>query len=311
MSWLSKLKSALGKTSDKLQSGIVNIFTKKKLDNAMLEQLEDLLIESDMGVAAASELVESLRQQRFGKEVTPDEVKEVLAAEMTGMLSPLARPFEVNPSLKPHVVLVVGVNGNGKTTTIGKLAHQFTRGGHKVMLAAADTFRAAAVEQLEVWAQRSKLSLIKAEANADPASVAYRALEEARREQADILLIDTAGRLQNKSNLMAELQKITKVIQKIDPAAPHSVLQVLDATTGQNALNQVEVFREMIGVTGLIVTKLDGTAKGGVIVALAQKFQLPIHAIGIGEGIEDLDSFEAADFTANLVGMRGRDADAA
>lgn len=301
MSWLSKLKSALGKTSGKLQTGIIDIFTKKKLDDEMLEQLEELLIESDMGAAVAAELVESLRQQRFGKEVTAEEVKEVLAAEMIGMLSDLARPLSIDPTAKPHVVLVVGVNGNGKTTTIGKLANQLVRGGHQVVLAAADTFRAAAVEQLEIWAQRSNIPLIKAEANADPASVAYRALEEARRMQADVLLIDTAGRLQNKSNLMVELQKVVKVLQKLDPEAPHSVVQILDATTGQNALSQVEVFREMIGVTGLVVTKLDGTAKGGIVVALAKKFGLPIHAIGIGEGMEDLDSFRAIDFTSNLL----------
>lgn len=306
MSWLGKLKGSLSKSSSKLQEGIANIFTKRPLDQAMLDQLEELLIESDMGVSVATDLVENFSRERFGKEVAPEEVRAALAGQVAELLTPVAKPLEIDPALKPHVVLVVGVNGNGKTTTIGKLASKLKAEGKSVMLAAADTFRAAAVEQLGVWAERCDLPLVKGAHEADPASVAYQALEQARAKGVDVLMVDTAGRLQNKANLMAELEKIIRVMKKLDEHAPHTVLQVLDATTGQNALSQVETFRQMVGVTGLIVTKLDGTAKGGVVVALAKKFGLPVHAIGVGEGIEDLNSFQASDFAAGLMEQAAR-----
>ncbi len=301
LSWLAKLKSGLSKSSNKISEGVTSIFVKRKLDDEALEKLEELLIESDMGLAAASEMTEALAKDRFNKDVTGEEVKEALAKQMAAILAPHAKPLVIDAALKPHVILMVGVNGNGKTTTIGKLGLRFKREGKKVMLAAADTFRAAAVEQLLVWGERAGIPVIRGEPNADPASVAYNALEQAKAAGADILMIDTAGRLQNKSNLMDELKKTIKVIKKLDASAPHTVLQVLDGTTGQNALSQVEVFKEMVEVNGLVVTKLDGTAKGGIVVALARKFGLPIHFIGIGEGIEDLQPFEARDFAMNLV----------
>lgn len=302
MSFLTRLKSGLTKTSSKLGDGITGIFTKRRLDAHALDVLEELLIASDMGAGVAAELTAGLSAQRFDQEVSPDEVREFLAGEIEKILAPYVKmltPIDHQPT----VILVVGVNGNGKTTTIGKLAHRFKAEGKKVMLAAADTFRAAAVEQLMVWGERSGIPVITGAPESDPASVAFRAYEIAIAQKMDVLLIDTAGRLQNKSNLMEELQKISKVLKKIDESAPHHVVQVLDATTGQNALSQVQVFREMIGVTGLVVTKLDGTAKGGVVVALAKQFGLPIHAIGVGEGIEDINSFEASDFSRNIVGL--------
>ncbi len=296
--WLSRLKAGLNKTSTKLSEGITGVFTKRKLDAQMLGELEELLVQADMGTATSAKIVAAFGKQRLDKELSSDAIKEALAQEIAQILEPAAQPLSFTH--QPHVVLVVGVNGNGKTTTIGKLAHQLKAEGKKVMLAAADTFRAAAVEQLKVWADRNGCEIITGEPNADPASVAYKAVEEAKAKGVDILLIDSAGRLHNKSNLMAELQKIIKVIKKIDETAPHSVIQVLDATTGQNAITQVEVFKEMVNVTGLVITKLDGTAKGGIVVALADKFKLPIHAIGVGEGIEDLRPFSALDFASNL-----------
>jgi fused signal recognition particle receptor len=302
-SWFARLRSGLSKSSGKLGEGIAAIFTKRKLDDAMLAQLEEVLLATDMGPVVAAELTETLARQRHDKDVTTEEVKQVLAEEVSRLLSPYTRPLVIDKSRSPHVVLMVGVNGNGKTTTIGKLAEQWRREGYRVMLAAADTFRAAAVEQLEVWGRRSGVPVITGAPQADPASVAFQALEKARQEKIDVLVVDTAGRLQNKNNLMEELQKIIRVIQKLDPAAPHDVVQVLDATTGQNALSQVEVFRQMVKVTGLIVTKLDGTAKGGVVLALAKKFALPLYAIGIGEGIDDLRAFSARDFADNLLAL--------
>lgn len=301
VSFLARLKSGLSRSSGKISEGISSIFIKRKLDDAALEALEELLIESDMGATVAAEMTAQLAKQKFGRDVTDDEVKDALAAHAAAILQPCAQPLLIDDAKKPYVIMVIGVNGNGKTTTIGKLALQMKRDGKKVMLAAGDTFRAAAVEQLSVWAERAGVPIITGAHESDAASVAYRALEEATAQQADVLLIDTAGRLHNKANLMAELQKISKVIKKLDEGAPHAVLQVLDATTGQNALSQVETFKEMIGVSGLIVTKLDGTAKGGVVVALAKKFSLPIHAVGVGEGIEDLDAFNAAEFARNLL----------
>jgi fused signal recognition particle receptor len=299
--WLARLKSGLSKTSSKLSEGIVGVFTKKKLDESSLEELEELLIQADMGSATASKIIKGFGAQRFDKEFSSDDIKQILAKEIEIILTPVAKSFEVFSDKKPHIVLVVGVNGNGKTTTIGKLAYLLKGEGHTVMMAAVDTFRAAAVEQLKVWGERTNCEVIAGAANADPASIAYKAVEEARAKKIDILLIDSAGRLHNKTNLMAELQKIITVIKKLDPDAPHSVIQVLDATTGQNAINQVEVFRSLVNVTGLVVTKLDGTAKGGIVVAIADKFGLPVHAIGVGEGIEDLQAFKALDFAANLV----------
>jgi fused signal recognition particle receptor len=298
--WLGRLKSGLSKTSTKLNDGITGIFTKRKLDQETLSGLEELLIESDMGAAAAAKIIAGFGKQRLDKEISVDEIRKTLAQEISVLLKPAQHSLVIDKSLCPHVILVVGVNGNGKTTTIGKLAQHFKQSGHHVMLAAVDTFRAAAVEQLKIWSDRTGCEVITGEPNADPASVAYKALEEAKKKKADILIIDSAGRLQNKMNLMAELQKIIKVIKKMDEKAPHTVLQVLDATTGQNALSQVDVFLGMAHVTGLIVTKLDGTAKGGVIVAIAEKFKLPIYYIGVGEGIEDLQPFNADDFARNL-----------
>jgi len=303
MSWLGKLKTGLSKSSGKLSGGIAGIFTRSKLDADSIERLEELLIEADLGAKVAGELTALLAKQRFEKHIAPEEVREFLAGEIAAILAPLARPLILDPAVKPNVILVVGVNGNGKTTTIGKLSSRYKAAGRKVMLAAADTFRAAAVEQLQEWGRRAQIPVITGEAESDPASVAYRAYELAKAENIDVLLIDTAGRLQNKSNLMTELQKISKVLKKIDAAAPHHVLQVLDATTGQNALTQVQIFKDLTQVTGLAVTKLDGTAKGGIVVAVAKQSALPIHFIGIGEEIDDLDHFEATDFARNLLDL--------
>jgi fused signal recognition particle receptor len=287
----------------KLTDGITGIFTKRKLDDEALSELEDLLIEADMGAATAAELVAGLSRHAFEKEISPEEVKKFLAGEIAKSLQKVAAPFVPNTSHKPAVVLVVGVNGSGKTTTIGKLANKFKADGYKVMLAAADTFRAAAVEQLQEWGKRSNIPVITGEHESDPASVAYKAYEVARTAQSDILLVDTAGRLHNKANLMAELQKISSVLKKIDANAPHHVIQVLDATIGQNTLAQVQSFKEMANVSGLILTKLDGTAKGGVVVALAKAFGLPVHLIGVGEGIDDLKPFKPIEFSSKLVGL--------
>ncbi|MBM3617249.1 MAG: signal recognition particle-docking protein FtsY [Alphaproteobacteria bacterium] len=301
-SWAARLKDGLSRTSGQLSEGITSIFTKRKLDDDALEELEELLIRADLGAKVASRIVADFAKGKFDKEISPGDVKEELASRVAAILEPVAKQVDISPAHKPHVMLVVGVNGNGKTTTIGKMANLLKNGGWKVMMAAGDTFRAAAVGQLQVWGERVGCEVVTGVENADPASVVYRAYEEAVAQGVDILLVDTAGRLHNKQNLMAELQKIFKVLQKLNPDAPHSVVQVLDATTGQNALAQVEAFKSMAQVSGLIVTKLDGTAKGGVVVALAEKFNLPIHAIGVGEGIEDLRDFSAHDFARNLLG---------
>ncbi len=301
MSFFARLKTGLTKSSTKLSDGITGIFTKTKLDDAAIESLEELLIESDMGAKVATELSSALAKEKFDKEISPQEVKKFLAGEVAKILEPYATPLAPDVTKKPCVIMMVGVNGNGKTTTIGKIANRFKAHGLKVMMAAGDTFRAAAVEQLQVWGQRAGIPVICGEHEADPASVVFKALEQAKAEGADVLLVDTAGRLQNKANLMAELQKITKVLKKIDESAPHHVIQVLDATTGQNALSQVQAFKDTAGVTGLIITKLDGTAKGGVVVALARQFALPVHAVGVGEGIDDLDSFQPSVFSENLM----------
>ena len=272
------------------------------LDDDMLEQLEELLISSDMGVDTAMRVTANIANGRFGKKLSTDEIKKLLSDEITRIMKPVAKPLPLYVQ-KPQVVLVVGVNGSGKTTTIGKLASQFEAVGKSVVIAAGDTFRAAAVEQLQIWGDRAGVPVLTAAEGSDPASLAYEAIEKARAVQADLLLIDTAGRLQNRTDLMEELAKIVRVIKKQDPDAPHNTLLVLDATTGQNALNQVDTFKALADVSGLVMTKLDGTAKGGVLVALADKFGLPIHAIGVGEQIDDLSPFDPEDYAKALTGQ--------
>ena len=301
--WFARLRAGLAKSSAALTDGINAIFTRRRLDAAALDELEELLIASDMGLAVAEEVVAGLRRTRFGQEVTPEEIRGALADEVGRLVAPVAKPLRYDPATRPFVVLVVGVNGSGKTTTIGKLARQYRDEGRRVVLAAGDTFRAAAVEQLQIWGQRTGCRVVTRPHGADAAGLAYDALVEAKNEGADLLLIDTAGRLQNKADLMAELQKLVRSVKKVDPAAPHSVLLVLDATVGQNAHAQAEIFRQMVGVTGIVMTKLDGTAKGGVLVSLAEKYGIPIHLIGIGEGAEDLRPFDAYSFARGLVGL--------
>ncbi len=301
--WLARLRGGLAKSTKRVTESIAGLFTKKKLDQQTLDELEEALIQADLGVTVAARLVERLGKERFGREVTDEEVRLAFADDIAEILQPVATPLAIDPTRKPHVVLVVGVNGSGKTTTIAKLAHLFKGEGRKVMLAAGDTFRAAAVEQLKVWGERAGVPVISKEAGADAAGLAYEALERARTEGCDVLLVDTAGRLHNKTNLMEELAKIVRVIRKLDATAPHSCLLVLDATTGQNAHAQVETFKNLSPVDALVVTKLDGSAKGGVLVALAEKFKLPVVAVGIGEGIDDLRPFEARAFARGLMGL--------
>lgn len=301
--WLARLASGLAKSSTRLVTGISDIFTKRKLDDAALTELEDLLIAADLGTATAGRLTGALAKARFGKDISPEEVREAFAADITKVLEPVALPLSVDPARKPFVILMVGVNGAGKTTTIGKLAHQFRLDGLAVTMAAGDTFRAAAVEQLKVWGARTAAHVVAREPGADAAGLAFEALMEAKKRGDDVLLVDTAGRLQNKDALMAELQKISRAIAKADPGAPHATLLVLDATVGQNAHSQVEIFKSIVGVTGLVMTKLDGTAKGGVVVALAEKFKLPVHYIGVGEGADDLRPFTSHSFARSLMGL--------
>jgi fused signal recognition particle receptor len=301
-SFFSRLKEGLSRSTQKLSGGITAVFMKRRLDDQALEELEDLLISADLGTEAARKVIASFRRTRFGKEVTDEEVKQALAEEIGTILAPVARPLELDPMRIPHVVLVVGVNGTGKTTTIGKLAQSFKEQGKRAVMAAGDTFRAAAVEQLQIWGERTGTPVVAGGKNADSAGLAFDALTKAKAEGADVLLIDTAGRLHNKAALMAELAKIIRVLHKQDATAPHSVLLVLDATTGQNALQQVKVFKEMVAVTGLVVTKLDGSARGGIVVALAEIFGLPVHAVGVGEGVGDLRPFDAGEFARGLVG---------
>jgi fused signal recognition particle receptor len=301
--WFARLKAGLSRSSGSLTEQIAGVVTRRRLDAETLEELEEALITADLGVETAAVLVKAVARDRFGKEVTDAEVREALAAAVAKELEPVAEPLPHRARFRPQVVLVCGVNGTGKTTTIGKLANQAVAAGLKVVLAACDTFRAAAVEQLQVWGQRNGVPVIRGKEGADPAGLAFEALEQARAQDADLLVIDTAGRLQNKQGLMDELRKIVRVLKKLDPEAPHDTVLVLDATTGQNAHSQVEIFRDMVDVTGLIVTKLDGTAKGGVVVALARRFGLPIHAIGVGETVEDLRPFEAPAFARALLGL--------
>ncbi|MEO5337199.1 MAG: signal recognition particle-docking protein FtsY [Magnetospirillum sp. WYHS-4] len=301
--WFSRLKSGLGKTSSKLAGGIAGVFTKRRLDQTALDELEELLIGADLGVATAASLVKGLARSRFEREVDTLEVLEALAGEAEILLAPVARPLTIDPTRKPQVVLVCGVNGSGKTTTIGKLAKQFKDEGRSVMLVAGDTFRAAAVEQLKIWGERTGCPVLSRETGADAAGLAFDAFQRAKAEGIEVLLIDTAGRLQNKAGLMDELKKVVRVLKKIDDGIPHDTLLVLDATVGQNAHSQVEAFRDMVQVTGLVMTKLDGSAKGGVVVALADKFGLPVHAVGVGEGADDLRPFEARAFARALMGL--------
>jgi fused signal recognition particle receptor len=301
--WFGRLRAGLSRSSTALRDRITGIVARRRLDDEVLEELEEALIMADLGVETAGRLVAQLGRERFGKEVSDLEVREALAAMIARDLEPYARPLPVRSERKPQVVLVCGVNGTGKTTTIGKLAKQATDAGREVLLAACDTFRAAATEQLEVWADRSGVTMLTAETGADAAGLAYEGLQMGLEGGADLLLIDTAGRLQNKQHLMDELKKIVRVLKKLDPGAPHDTLLVLDGTTGQNAHSQVEVFTDMVDVSGLIVTKLDGTARAGVVVALARRFEIPIHAIGVGEGIDDLRPFDAQAFARALMGL--------
>ena len=301
--WLARLRSGLQKSSAKLSENITGVFTKKKLDADALAELEESLIAADLGPTVAARLVKDFGKSRFGKDVEEGEIKTALAGQLAELLQPYAVPLTIDEDKKPFVVLMVGVNGTGKTTTIGKLAQHYARQGLKVMMAAGDTFRAAAASQLKIWGERAGAEVIAGEQGGDAAALAYQSLEKAKAAGADLLLVDTAGRLHNKGDLMQELAKIVRVLKKIDPSAPHATLLTLDATTGQNAHAQVEIFREIAQVTGLVVTKLDGSAKGGVVVALADRFKLPIHAIGVGEGAEDLQPFDAKDFAKALVDL--------
>ena len=303
--WLGRLSRGLSRTSAKLSGGITELLTKRRLDDEALEELEELLIAADLGVGTAAKLCQRLAKTRFNQEIAPDEVRAALADEIAAILAPVAQTITIDQAHKPHVILVCGVNGSGKTTTIAKFAQMFRRVGFKVFLAAADTFRAAAIEQLQVWGDRVGCPVLTRPPGADSASLAFDAMVLAQTEAADVLMIDTAGRLHNKSHLMAELQKIVRVLGRHNASAPHDTILVLDATVGQNAHTQVEVFRGIVNLTGLIVTKLDGSAKGGVVVALAERFGLPVYAIGVGEGMDDLQAFEPRSFARGLLGLDG------
>ena len=307
-SWLARLRSGLSRSSTNIARGVTDIFTKRKLDAASLDDLEDLLIQTDLGLSASARIREAIARGRYDQGISPDEVKRVLAAEVERALEPVARPLVIDPTKRPFVILVVGVNGSGKTTTIGKLAAKFGTEGKTVVLAAGDTFRAAAIEQLRIWARRTFSALVEREQGADAAGLAFDALTRARELDADVVLMDTAGRLQNRAELMGELEKIVRVMKKVDAEAPHAVLLVLDATVGQNALSQVEIFGRIAGVTGLVMTKLDGTARGGILVAIADKFALPVHFIGVGEGVDDLEPFTARDFAEAIAGVERAEA---
>jgi len=303
VTWLQRLRSGLARSSGALSEGIASVLLKRKLDAAALDDLQDLLIRADLGPATATNIVAALRAGRYDKEIGDDEVKAVLAAEIGKALAPVAKPLVIDPALRPHVILVVGVNGTGKTTTIGKLSAKLRDEGKSVVLAAGDTFRAAAIQQLKIWGTRSGAKVVAGDQGADAAGLVFDALRQAKESAADVLIVDTAGRLQNKDALMAELEKMIRVIRKVDPGAPHSVLLTLDATTGQNALQQVEIFGRRAGVTGLVMTKLDGTARGGILVAIATKYGLPVHFVGVGESIDDLEPFSAGDFAKALAGL--------
>lgn len=302
-SWWSRLSGGLKRTSASIGTAVADLVVKRKLDRAMIEDIEEVLLRADLGVDVASRISAAVAEGRYDKAISADEVKAVVATEVEKVLGAVAKPLDIDAVKKPFVILVVGVNGSGKTTTIGKLAAKLKNEGRKVMLAAGDTFRAAAIEQLKIWGGRTNSPVVAHAHGADAAGLAFAALTQAKAEGVDVLLIDTAGRLQNRSELMSELEKITRVIKKVDAEAPHAVLLVLDATVGQNALSQVEVFHRTAGVTGLVMTKLDGTARGGILVAVAAKFKLPVHFIGVGEGIDDLSPFTARDFARAVAGL--------
>ncbi len=299
----ARLKTGLNRTAGNIGNSLTAAFTKRKLDSAALEELEDLLIAADLGPTIAASVSGKLAEDRFDKEICEDEIKSALADVVADILLPVAHPLRIDAENRPHVILVVGVNGTGKTTTIGKIAHNLTSDGKSVVLAAADTFRAAAIDQLQIWGERAGATVVRRDVGTDPAAVAYEGLQTAQARNADVLLVDTAGRLQNKSNLMDELAKVARVLDKLAEGAPHDCLLVLDATTGQNVLQQVEVFSKVCNVSGLVMTKLDGTARGGVLVAVAERFSLPVHYIGIGEGIDDLQPFAAEEFARAIAGL--------
>ena len=300
--WWHRLTGGLKRSSTAL-GAISDLVTKRKLDIATLDEIDDALIRADLGLETSNRIVSALSESRHNAEITPEEVKAVVAAEVEKSLTPVAQPLAIDTTKKPFVILVAGVNGSGKTTTIGKLAAKFRAEGRSVLLAAGDTFRAAAIEQLKIWSDRTGAAFMAREAGADAAGLAYDAVAAAKQRGTEILLIDTAGRLQNRTELMDELHKIVRVIKKLDPEAPHAVLLVLDATVGQNALSQVEIFKKAVGVTGLVMTKLDGTARGGIMVSIATKFALPVHFIGVGEGVDDLSPFSARDFARAIAGL--------
>ena len=301
--WISRLRNGLGKSSNRLVDGISSIFSDKPIDAETLEELEDLLISADLGVDTAKKLIEKISKRRFSADINTSEIRKALANDIVEILGPVARPLDqmTKPSKGPQVILLVGTNGTGKTTTIGKLAKRFKEENKSVVLAAGDTFRAAAVDQLKLWGERTDAAVISQNTGSDPAAVAYEALEYAIANNKDVLLIDTAGRLHNKENLMSELEKVVRVLRKIDEEVPQEIILILDATTGQNAHIQVETFKKLINISGLIVTKLDGSARGGVIVALADRFSLPIFAIGVGEEADDLRPFTAQNFADSLL----------
>jgi fused signal recognition particle receptor len=301
-SWFQRLRAGLSRSSSALTENLAGLLRKRRLDDDTLQDLEDVLIQADLGVETAMRITETLAASRYDKEITPEEVRAVLTAEVEQVLAPVARPLEIDPARKPHVILVVGVNGSGKTTTIGKLAAKFRADGLKTLLGAGDTFRAAAIDQLRIWGERTGAEVVARDQGSDASGLAYDALSRARETGADVLILDTAGRLHNKAHLMAELEKIVRVLKKQDDTAPHDVLLVLDATTGQNALQQVEIFRQVCGVSGLVMTKLDGTARGGILVAIAAKHGLPVHFVGVGEGVDDLQPFKAKDFARAIGG---------
>jgi len=301
--WWQRLTGGLKRTSSALGGALSDLVAKRKLDAATIAEIKDVLIRADLGLDTADRIGAALGQSRYAAEISPEEVKGVVAAEIETALGPVAQPLMIDASKKPFVILVAGVNGSGKTTTIGKLAAKFRAEGRSVMLAAGDTFRAAAIEQLKIWGERTGAPVIAREAGADAAGLAFDAVRAAKEGGVDVLLIDTAGRLQNRTELMSELEKIVRVIKKVDPSAPHAVLLVLDATVGQNALSQVEIFRKAVGVTGLVMTKLDGTARGGILVAIAAKFPVPVHFVGVGESVDDLAPFSARDFARAVAGI--------
>jgi len=303
LTWFERLRKGLARSSQQLGDSIGGIFTRRKLDEDTLQDLEDVLIQADLGMETAIRITGSLNATRYGKDISSEEVRTIMATEIEKVLGPVAKPLELDLSHKPHVILVVGVNGTGKTTTIGKLAAKLTAGGLSVMLAAGDTFRAAAIEQLHIWGKRTGAPVVSSKLGADAAGLAYDAWKQAKEAGSDVLIIDTAGRLQNRTELMDELAKIVRVLGKNDPDAPHTVLQTLDATTGQNALNQVEIFKNVAGVNGLVMTKLDGTARGGILVAISARHKLPVYFIGVGEQVDDLEPFAAKDFAKAIAGV--------